>query len=158
MASPSLAAPWRIGVDVGGTFTDMVLRDAAGALHIFKAPSVPADPSQGVLGVLRLAAERLGLAKTVVSTHMQRLESEVGANLLVRTVTDRAALDAALAETEAPLALLVHVHQPTALLACQTAAHLAFQVTPGPAVRTTSVGSPLDEQARPRPCHCVQIQ
>ena len=56
-----LVAPWRIGVDVGGTFTDMVLRDAAGAVHVFKAPSVPADPSEGVLGVLRLAAGRLGL-------------------------------------------------------------------------------------------------
>src|SRR5215212_3762268 len=58
---PSLVAPWRIGVDVGGTFTDMVLRDAAGAVRIFKAPSVPADPSEGVLGVLRLAAQQLDL-------------------------------------------------------------------------------------------------
>jgi N-methylhydantoinase A len=58
---PSLVAPWRIGVDVGGTFTDMVLRDAKGAVRIFKAPSVPADPSEGVLGVLRLAAQQLDL-------------------------------------------------------------------------------------------------
>ena len=57
----SLVAPWRIGVDVGGTFTDMVLRDSAGAVCIFKAPSVPADPSEGVLGVLRLAAQQLDL-------------------------------------------------------------------------------------------------
>ncbi|MDP2331528.1 MAG: hydantoinase/oxoprolinase family protein [Reyranella sp.] len=56
-----LVAPWRIGVDVGGTFTDMVLRDSAGAVRIFKAPSVPADPSEGVLGVLRLAAQQLDL-------------------------------------------------------------------------------------------------
>ncbi|MCQ4438290.1 LysR family transcriptional regulator, partial [Clostridioides difficile] len=39
----------------------------------------------GDAGSRTAAAERLGLAKTVVSTHMQRLESEVGANLLVRT-------------------------------------------------------------------------
>jgi N-methylhydantoinase A len=58
---PPLAAPWRIGVDVGGTFTDMVLRDDGGAVRIFKAPSVPADPSEGVLGVLRLAAQQLEL-------------------------------------------------------------------------------------------------
>lgn len=57
----SLVAPWRIGVDVGGTFTDMVLRDAAGAVRIYKSPSVPADPSEGVLGVLRLAAQQLDL-------------------------------------------------------------------------------------------------
>ena len=59
--SPPLVPPWRIGVDVGGTFTDMVLRDNAGAVRIFKSPSVPADPSEGVLGVLRLAAQQLDL-------------------------------------------------------------------------------------------------
>jgi N-methylhydantoinase A len=63
-ALPPLVAPWRIGVDVGGTFTDMVLRDAAGAVRIYKAPSVPADPSEGVLGVLRLAAQQLDLPLT----------------------------------------------------------------------------------------------
>ena len=52
---------WRVGVDSGGTFTDMVLRDSAGTVHIFKAPSVPADPSEGVLRVLRLAAQQLDL-------------------------------------------------------------------------------------------------
>ncbi len=60
--SPSpLTAPWRIGVDVGGTFTDMVLRDSAGLVRIFKAPSITADPSEGVLNVLRLAAKELDL-------------------------------------------------------------------------------------------------
>ncbi len=63
---PPLTAPWRIGVDVGGTFTDMVLRDAAGAVRIFKAPSVPADPSEGVLGVLRLAALQLDISLTAL--------------------------------------------------------------------------------------------
>src|SRR5881392_1996556 len=62
--TPSLTAPWRIGVDVGGTFTDMVLRDAGGRVRIFKAPSVPSDPSEGVLGVLRLAAQQLDLPLT----------------------------------------------------------------------------------------------
>ena len=62
--SPALTPPWRIGVDVGGTFTDMVLRDSAGSVRIFKAPSVPADPSEGVLGVLRLAAQQLDLPLT----------------------------------------------------------------------------------------------
>ncbi|MBN3790613.1 LysR family transcriptional regulator [Burkholderia sp. Ac-20353] len=45
-------------------------------------------------GSLTAAAERLGLAKTVVSTHMQRLESEVGANLIVRTTRRLAVTDA----------------------------------------------------------------
>lgn len=36
-------------------------------------------------GSITAAAKRLGFAKTMVSTHMQRLETEIGANLLVRT-------------------------------------------------------------------------
>jgi len=55
---PRPQAPWRIGVDVGGTFTDLVLADAAGATWVSKVPSVPRDPSQGVLDALtRLAAD-----------------------------------------------------------------------------------------------------
>ena len=63
-AAPRPAAPWRIGVDVGGTFTDMVLRDQTGSLWVFKAPSVPADPSQGVLAVLRRATDSFAMSLT----------------------------------------------------------------------------------------------
>ena len=49
---------YRLGIDVGGTFTDLVLYDdAAGALTIEKVPSVPADPSEGIVrGIERLLA------------------------------------------------------------------------------------------------------
>ncbi len=57
-----LAAPWRIGVDVGGTFTDLVLTDAAGRSVVAKVPSVPSDPSQGVLAALRRAADMLAMS------------------------------------------------------------------------------------------------
>ena len=57
-SSPLPAPPWRIAVDVGGTFTDMVLVDAHRRFHVFKTPSVPADPSRGVLDVLEHAARR----------------------------------------------------------------------------------------------------
>ena len=40
----------RLGVDVGGTFTDLLLYDeATGAVHLAKMPSTPADQSEGVL-------------------------------------------------------------------------------------------------------------
>ena len=53
-----LQAPWRIGIDVGGTFTDLVLADAQGTTRVAKVPSVPADPSEGVLAALEhLAAD-----------------------------------------------------------------------------------------------------
>ncbi len=55
-----LQAPWRIGVDVGGTFTDLVLTDAAARSLVVKAPSVPSDPSQGVLAALERLAGDLG--------------------------------------------------------------------------------------------------
>ena len=49
---------YRIGVDVGGTFTDAaVFDDAAGSLRYAKVPSTPADPARAVLDVL----ERLGV-------------------------------------------------------------------------------------------------
>ena len=53
-----LKAPWRIGIDVGGTFTDLVLTDSAAVSRVVKVPSIPADPSQGVLAALeRLAGD-----------------------------------------------------------------------------------------------------
>lgn len=40
---------YRIGIDVGGTFTDFVLCDPdAGTLRFFKVPSTPEDPSIGI--------------------------------------------------------------------------------------------------------------
>jgi N-methylhydantoinase A len=41
---------YRLGIDVGGTFTDLVLYDdASGTLTVEKVPSVPADPSEGIV-------------------------------------------------------------------------------------------------------------
>ena len=38
---------WRIGVDVGGTFTDLVGAAGEAPLHVIKVPSVPANPAEG---------------------------------------------------------------------------------------------------------------
>lgn len=50
-----------IGVDVGGTFTDAVLDDDAGTVLAAKSPSTPPDYSRGVIDVLELLAEQLGV-------------------------------------------------------------------------------------------------
>ncbi len=63
---PSLRAPWRIGVDVGGTFTDLVLADADGEVRVAKVPSVPSDPSQGVLDAVAAVADQLGSSTSEV--------------------------------------------------------------------------------------------
>ena len=46
-------AEWMVGVDTGGTFTDLVAFDpAAGELRTIKVPSVPTDPSSAVINAL----------------------------------------------------------------------------------------------------------
>jgi N-methylhydantoinase A len=53
-------ARYRLGIDIGGTFTDFSLLDeTTGDLHGFKWPTVPADPARGVLdGLAALVGER----------------------------------------------------------------------------------------------------
>jgi N-methylhydantoinase A len=41
-----------IGVDVGGTFTDLVAREPSGRLHACKVPTTPGHPADGVLNGL----------------------------------------------------------------------------------------------------------
>ena len=52
---------YRIGIDVGGTFTDLVVVDEAGKLTHAKSASTPADQSVGVMQGLALVAEELGI-------------------------------------------------------------------------------------------------
>jgi N-methylhydantoinase A len=51
----------RFAVDTGGTFTDLVIENEAGELSLYKAPTTPRDPIEGVLNVLQLAADDLGI-------------------------------------------------------------------------------------------------
>src|SRR5436190_11757541 len=54
---------YRIGVDVGGTFTDLVLVGPNGRLVLDKHPTTPHDQSVGVLGGIALLAARVGLTR-----------------------------------------------------------------------------------------------
>ncbi|HZP41103.1 MAG TPA: hydantoinase/oxoprolinase family protein [Candidatus Binatia bacterium] len=49
---------YRVGIDVGGTFTDLVLVDGRGRLVLDKHPTTPRDQSAGVLGGLAQLAAR----------------------------------------------------------------------------------------------------
>src|SRR6185503_15700677 len=51
---------YRIGIDVGGTFTDLVVVDDAGHVTVAKAASTPHDQSEGLIEGLRLLAADLG--------------------------------------------------------------------------------------------------
>ena len=83
---------YRIGIDVGGTFTDFVILDAgSGALSYFKVPSTPNDPSIGIVEGVREMLERLSISPadvgflghgTTVATNMMLERKGVATGLL----------------------------------------------------------------------------
>ena len=61
---------FRLGVDVGGTFTDLLLtNDVTGEVRTAKIPSTPGDPSIAVLAGLKLVCQRAGIEPGAV-THV----------------------------------------------------------------------------------------
>ena len=52
---------YTIGIDVGGTFTDVVVAGPDGRITLAKAATTPADQSEGVLSGIGFAAAALGL-------------------------------------------------------------------------------------------------
>ena len=52
---------YRIGIDVGGTFTDLVLTRPDGSIQLGKTPTTPDDQSVGVLNGIGLLAAQEGL-------------------------------------------------------------------------------------------------
>src|SRR5262245_27460303 len=74
------------GIDTGGTFTDCVVIDADGRIATAKAPSTPADFSQGVLDALDLVAGRFGLTAEALLRRTARLAlgTTVGTNELLQ--------------------------------------------------------------------------
>jgi N-methylhydantoinase A len=58
---------WRIGVDSGGTFTDICLfDDATGSVAVWKVASTPDDPSLGIAAGVAQGLERVGAAAASV--------------------------------------------------------------------------------------------
>ncbi len=70
-ARGSGAGRYRLGVDVGGTHTDLVLLDTqTGLLHVEKVSSTPANPSEGVLqGVGRFLANGIAASEIGFFAH-----------------------------------------------------------------------------------------
>ena len=83
--SISLQAPWRIGIDVGGTFTDLVLIDANHVVWPYKSPSEPSNPAIGVLRAIDGAAHNLRMSVAALLGNCERLihGTTVGTNVLL---------------------------------------------------------------------------
>ncbi|MFC1491286.1 hydantoinase B/oxoprolinase family protein [Nitrospinota bacterium] len=77
---------YRIGVDIGGTFTDLIVADENGAiLCLTKVPSQPQSPDRGVIDALQRAAEEL-------NTSLQSLLEQCGRFVHGTTVATNALL------------------------------------------------------------------
>ncbi len=76
---------YRIGIDVGGTFTDLFLVTKGGGVESFKTLSTPDDPSRGVLEGLQRIADARGVT-------IEELAGEVATIVHGTTVTTNATL------------------------------------------------------------------
>ncbi|RZL35449.1 MAG: hydantoinase/oxoprolinase family protein, partial [Rubrivivax sp.] len=62
---------YRLGVDVGGTFTDLLLfNDADGSCWRHKTPSTPHDSSEGILVGVRAICEKAGIAASDIEVFL----------------------------------------------------------------------------------------
>lgn len=60
MSKTSSPVGRRVGIDIGGTFTDLFVVEADGTGKIYKSPTTPHDPSEGLLAGLSKAAKANG--------------------------------------------------------------------------------------------------
>ena len=86
---------FRLGFDIGGTFTDLVLADeATGEIRIVKVPSTPKNPNIGALkGIRRLLAES-GVEASQLSYAIH------GTTVVTNTVIERKGAKTALITTK----------------------------------------------------------
>src|SRR6187397_3263119 len=63
----------KIGIDVGGTFTDLVAVDDSGTSTLAKVASTPSDPSIGVMAGLDRLAELLHITPAQLFAQTERI-------------------------------------------------------------------------------------
>lgn len=86
---------YRLGFDIGGTFTDFALLDqATGELKVWKELTTPHDPAQGVMTGLRGLFEHAGVNATQVETAIH------GTTLVANTLIERTGAKVALLTTK----------------------------------------------------------
>ncbi|WP_043159581.1 hydantoinase/oxoprolinase family protein [Bradyrhizobium sp. Ai1a-2] len=85
---------YTIGVDVGGTYTDLVATDEAGRTVFAKSPSTPSDQSIGVMAGLEELARRLNVSRADMLANTDRLVhgTTVATNALLERKGARVAL------------------------------------------------------------------
>jgi len=140
---------YRIGVDVGGTFTDLVLIDeASGKISVMKVPSTPSSPDRAVVSGIRkiLQEERVNPSKVSFVIH--------GTTVATNAIIERKGVKVALVVTEGFRDVL-HIGRQTRpklydFFAQRPAPlvprHLRYEV-PERVLFTGEIKQPLDENA-----------
>ena len=95
MAKSTSASPdgISIGIDIGGTFTDVVLRTPA-ASHILKVPTVRAEPGRAVIAALDEIASRLSVPTGAITSFTH------GSTIATNAVLERKGARVGLVTTE----------------------------------------------------------
>ncbi|MCC7426664.1 MAG: hydantoinase/oxoprolinase family protein [Alphaproteobacteria bacterium] len=83
-----------IGIDTGGTFTDVACRDAGGAVRRTKIPSTPKDPAEAILAALAHARDAWGIAPGAIRRFVH------GTTVATNAVLERKGARTALLTTE----------------------------------------------------------
>ena len=114
----------RLGIDVGGTFTDLLMVDeTSGEMRLLKTPSTPEDQSigilngiEGIVGDAGIPASEIAsvLHGTTVSTNIVLEEKGAKVGLLV-TANFEQVLHLARAQTPGPLAGWIIMEKPDPL-------------------------------------------
>jgi len=139
----------RIGIDVGGTFTDFLVVSDDGISRLHKVPSTPDDPSRAVLSGLRELMERHGIVPdqigsithgTTVATNSV-LEGDGARVGLLCTRGFEHVLHLARAETPGPLSGWLTMIKPDPLAAVEDTRGIVERIGADGAVVTA-----LDEQ------------
>ena len=94
----NVAAGYRIGIDVGGTFTDLVAIDDRGRITTAKSASTPQDQSIGVLDGLDQLAIALGIERPALLGATERIVH--GTTVATNALLERKGAKLALLTTE----------------------------------------------------------
>ena len=88
---------YRMSVDIGGTFTDLVVVDEEGRIRVFKSSTTPEDYVAAVISNLRQASESFGIP---LEGLMQKCSSFIGGSLVHgSTIATNALIEKKLAKT-----------------------------------------------------------
>lgn len=129
-----------IGVDTGGTFTDFVTMDEAGAITVDKAPSFPPDPARPVLeGITAIGRETYRVVHgTTVATNAL-LEHNIAPTALITTAGFEDVLE--IGRQNRPVLYAMHPTKPRPLIP----RHLRFGVRER-ILHDGAVKTPLDPE------------